>query len=512
MNSRTLTHILKTAFLCFFGGLLFATPQVANSQFTYTTNNRALTITGYTGSGGDVTIPDKINDLPVISIGDLAFLNQSNLTNVTIPNGAVNIGFRAFEGCTSLTNIVIPNNVSAIGSQAFFRCVKLASVSLPGSLTRIQGNTFWACSSLMSITIPNSVTTILDQAFAGCIKMTSATIGNNVTNIAYRAFYDCRSLARLEMGSKVVSIGEGAFSACASLTDFTIPTNLVSIGWQSFHSCSRLTSLALPNSVTSIAYGAFWGCSGVTNLSIPSSVKSIGEGAFYGEHGLTSVTIPASVTNLGSGVFSGCSRLAAITTDALNPAYCTVDGVLFDKSRKMILQYPAGKVGSNYSIPASVTSIDKWSFTDCERLSDIVIPFGVTLIRDYAFYFCTNLTRVYFKGNAPQDGWLVLDGSNSTVFYLPGATGWGLTFAERPTALWLPEVLTGDASFGVRTNQFGFNIAWAGGQAVVVDACTNVANPIWSPLQTNVLSSDSFYFSDPAWTNFTTRSYRLRSP
>jgi hypothetical protein len=103
-------------------------------------------------------------------------------------------------------------------------------------------------------------------------------------------------------------------------------------------------------------------------------------------------------------------------------------------------------------------------------------------------------------------------GNNATIYYLPGTTGWGPTFAGRPTALWQPAIQVNDISFGVRTNQFGFNITWAGGKVVVVEACTNLANPIWFPLQTNTLTGGSSYFSDPDWTNYPARLYRLRSP
>jgi len=102
--------------------------------------------------------------------------------------------------------------------------------------------------------------------------------------------------------------------------------------------------------------------------------------------------------------------------------------------------------------------------------------------------------------------------NNPIVYYLPGKVGWGTTLAGRPTALWRPQVLTADAGFGVRTNQFGFNITWAGGMLVAVDACTNLANPSWSALQTNTLTGDTFYFSDPEWTNYPARFYRLRWP
>ena len=76
----------------------------------------------------------------------------------------------------------------------------------------------------------------------------------------------------------------------------------------------------------------------------------------------------------------------------------------------------------------------------------------------------------------------------------------------------LPQARSANASFGVRSNQFGFNIAWASGQVVVVEACTNLANPVWSPLRTNALNSDTLYFSDPQWTNYPARFYRVRSP
>jgi hypothetical protein len=64
----------------------------------------------------------------------------------------------------------------------------------------------------------------------------------------------------------------------------------------------------------------------------------------------------------------------------------------------------------------------------------------------------------------------------------------------------------------VQTNCFGFTIAWATNISVVVEACTNLTNPVWQPVQTNMLTTDSAYFSDPQWTNYPSRFYRLRSP
>jgi hypothetical protein len=132
---------------------------------------------------------------------------------------------------------------------------------------------------------------------------------------------------------------------------------------------------------------------------------------------------------------------------------------------------------------------------------------------------CGNLTNVYFLGNSPTPTndlsvFRSIYGNSgydtATVYYLPGTTGWGSRFDGLPTVLWLPQVQTSGASFGVQTNQFGFDINWVNGQTVVVEASTNFV--YWQPVQTNTLTTGSAYFSDPQWTNYPTRFYRLRSP
>jgi len=88
--------------------------------------------------------------------------------------------------------------------------------------------------------------------------------------------------------------------------------------------------------------------------------------------------------------------------------------------------------------------------------------------------------------------------NTTTVYYLPGTTGWSTNFAGRFNMLWPPQVLTNDANFGVRTSEFGFTITWASSMTVIIEACTNLANPTWYPLATNTLSGGSAYFNDPS--------------
>ncbi len=85
-------------------------------------------------------------------------------------------------------------------------------------------------------------------------------------------------------------------------------------------------------------------------------------------------------------------------------------------------------------------------------------------------------------------------------------------FGGIPTALWNPQAQTSDDSFGVKTNQFGFNITGTTNIPIVIEARTNLGGSSWIPLQSANLTNGSFYFSDPQWTNYRSRFYRIRSP
>ena len=384
-----------------------------------------------------VTIPDS-----VVSIGNNAFWGCTSLTSVTIGNSVTSIGDSAFSGCTSLTSVTIPDSVTSIGSYAF-SCHSLASISvgesntaystiggvlfnkskttliyypkgkadtayaIPNSVTSIEDNAFRGCTSLSSVTIPDSVTSIANYAFRGCTSLSSVTIPDSVTSIENYAFYGCTSLTSVTIGNSVTSIGDSAFSGCTSLTSVTIPDSVTSIEYSAFAGCTSLTSVTIPDSVTYIGNYAFSGC-----ISLASITVGEGNSSYCSENGIlfdksktiliqypagkadTTYSIPDSVTSIESSAFARCISLASITVGEGNSSYCSENGILFDKSKTILIKYPAGKADTTYSIPDSVTSIRGNAFSGCVHLVSVSIPDSFRSIGDYAFSGCASLVSV----------------------------------------------------------------------------------------------------------------------
>jgi hypothetical protein len=172
-------------------------------------------------------------------------------------------------------------------------------------------------------------------------------------------------------------------------------------------------------------------------------------------------------------------------------------------------------MAGSYTIPSGVNSVEDWAFESCTGLTSVTVPSSVVALGSYSFYDCTSLGGIYFAGDAPNvDLSELIWYDNTTVYYLPGTTGWDYSFGTAMTAQWYlpnPQILSG-ASFGVTANQFGFTISWATNISVVVEASTNLSSPVWLPVSTNTLSNGFFYFSDAQWTNFPGRFYRISSP
>ena len=220
----------------------------------------------------------------------------------------------------------------------------------------------------------------------------------------------------------VVSIGENSFRGCSGLASASIPSTVSSIEDLAFY-FSSLMSVSIPNSVVTIGDYAFGACSSLASVIIPNSVTTIGEYAFSGCDCLTTLNIPNSVNFIGDNAF-GCKRLEQITVDADNQCYDSREGcnaiietntnTLIRGCKNTIIPNSVTIIGdyafqncenlTSFIIPSCVTSIGYAAFRACVDLKSIVIPYAVTSIGDYAFQSCYALTSINIPNSVTSIG------------------------------------------------------------------------------------------------------------
>ena len=213
----------------------------------------------------ELTIPDGVTE-----IKNSTFYGFGSLTSVTIPNSVTSIGSFAFAW-SGLNSITIPSNVKSVGYGCFFNCHELTSVSLPSKLTELEDFVLQGCHALASVKIPSTVKTIGKQAFAWT-SLTSVTIPDKVKTIDDEAFENCESLKSVTMGKGVTSIGENAFRYCSALNavrisdlaawcniDFQCPednydyySNPLVMANHLYLNGTKVKKLAIPDGVTEI--------------------------------------------------------------------------------------------------------------------------------------------------------------------------------------------------------------------------------------------------------------------
>jgi len=157
-------------------------------------------------------------------------------------------------------------------------------------------------------------------------------------------------------------------------------------------------------SVTAIGKKAFANHTALTSVTISSGIKTLSESVFYECTNLTRVNIPKTVTTIGDKSFLKCEKLTTITVASTNTNFSAVDGVLFNKKRTTLLQYPSGKSGITYAIPSTVTAIGDHAFAYSNNLTSMTVPSGVTSIGRYAFYYCSNLASVSIPSSVTSVG------------------------------------------------------------------------------------------------------------
>lgn len=421
-------------------------------------DNPEVTIYSYVGSDTDVTVPSEIKGMPVTTLHG-TFSGKETVKTVTIPEGVRLIEYNAFFGCTALTTVVLPSSLEEMTENTFYQCTNLKTVSLdtanskltkigqysfaycekltgfdiPSSLKELEEFVFAYCSSLKKIIIPDTVEKIDISAFRMCTNVTEIKIPGTVKEASEFALFGCdkvitaelpismvtlanlqrsddletlvivddgstelpdkdalnekKKLKKVVFPDSLTSIPRAFCRSVSALEEVKLPANLKIISNASFSKCTNLKTIDLPDTVTEIGAFAFADCTSLKDFTIPDGIKSIGEEAFYNS-GITSLVVPESVETIDKLAFSHMANL----TNATFPAGC---GITFSDCKNL----------KTAKITGNPTVIDNYMFYECSQLTDFEIPGSVKKI-GYAAFYNTALKEAVIPASVTEiDDW-----------------------------------------------------------------------------------------------------------
>ncbi len=372
----------RTSIVATIKGTAYSATVMFNVEEPFKVSSYSLT--GYEGAGGVVYIPTDMN---IMTIGENAFKDNTDITAVIIPKTVTTIDIRAFYGCTNLRHVffvdvvtgeVAESDLTLINTEAFAGCSSLEVLDFSNCKTfTVARQAFEGCSNLKLIKGVEHIGTAYSMAFAGCTSLVGsvesnsgvvlvnpdATVWNEqdkvITDIEAIAFDDlkdsegvslvidtldisglhvagayvfqnCSSIVNVTTG-KFSAIGNGMFAGCTGLKNITLD-DISSIGAYAFEKCKGLKSVTLNMKAGVIGEGAFANCGNLTNVyyGADTTIQAIGARAFA-MTSLVTFDIPSGLKKIGGEVLYGTEvseiRIPQATLETLEFAGSAFSGL-----------------------------------------------------------------------------------------------------------------------------------------------------------------------------------------
>ncbi len=356
-------------------------------------DNNTYTVSYFNGTQAKIIIPNSVT-----SLGSLAFVNNSTITEVIMFDNVNLIGNQCFSQCTNLINVKLSNTITYITNSLFYN-TSIKHIIIPASVDYIVNLAFYNCRNIKTILFEGNKPTI--QSYNAFLNTNSDMViyyyadktgWDNATQLfdyytataLYDVGYSSEGLVYDDNDNSIVTGFTG------TQTKVLIPDNITKINDWVFQS-SKITHVKIGNQVTSIGIGAFAWTSLLQEVTIEGqSLTSIGDYAFW-DSALITIKIPSSVSSIGYAIFNLCNNIVRLTIDDANIHFKTEDKTLLSYDRSTIYTYYDNLL--SYTIPDSVTTILQEAFGSITLLQSINLN-NVSVIGDYAFYYSTSLTSI----------------------------------------------------------------------------------------------------------------------
>lgn len=388
---------------------------------------------GYFGNGGDIKIPDTVT----IIAGE-AFLDNDNITSVTIPGSVQVIGYHAFDGCTELERVIFEDPTDGadliIRLDAFANCPKLTQCEIPAVATYVTANVFKGCQSMEKITVhpknpyyctdengvmfgpwvdegepqyddPNLTLTAYPSGREGAYSIPEKVNGRTVDRIWASAFKKAEKLTDIYIPETIKNIGGNAFEE-SGLTDVTIPDTVEVVGSGIFEDCAKLTHVKLAKNMTSVPHSMFKGCTSLSSVDFPDSINNIAMYAFADCKSLTNLVLPDGLVNITLAAFEGCTNLQRVVIPATVTGFPSDDtlgayDVFPDSPRTLIVYVQKGSNGERWA----VNNVGDWGY-NYEVLPDVS---DIASIDPGSYYLIDLGRKVKVEGEFPINASLVIE-------------------------------------------------------------------------------------------------------
>ncbi len=399
-------------------------PYTEGLEFTPVEGEEGFCAVSGIGTATDrvLRIPETSPDgLTVKYIGEEAFLGNTQITEVILPNTVEKILSYAFRECVQLKKVTVGKGFQEVDGQAFYGCLSLTDINLTKQhsiITYAMHYTPWLENQTEEFVIYNGH--LIDYNGDGG----DVVIPNGVVHIEGGSFEGNKTVTSVTIPDTCVYVREGAFTNCSSLTRVSVPSSLIYMGSGAFGWCPSLQSIELPG-VTTIAYRAFAGCTSLTRVDMPAATAIFPE------------------------AFDGCTALSSVTFG--NELIAFLDKTFSNTAlTELILPESTQRVGVSSladcpnltRVETSARLLEDNCFKNCPQLREIILLDGVQTLGNDIFGNCPALERLTIPATVTEIGQITVIPSDSLVIEYAGTPeDWAnIQMDEQTAALLLPYV------------------------------------------------------------------------